>query len=205
MMLGLAPPAIAPDEPSLPMAEPEALLVSRAQRDSAAFAPLYDAYFDPIFRYCYHRLGSWEAAEDATSLIFTNALAALPRYRPDRRSGSFRSWLFVIAHNVVANDRRAAGHQPVLPLADAGDVLDAGPSPEEAALAVEASRSVHAVLRRLPPDQRRVLELRLAGLTDTEISRVLGRTSGAIRTAQYRAAIRLRTLLATERGEARDA
>jgi RNA polymerase sigma-70 factor, ECF subfamily len=204
-MLGLAPLAIAPDEPSLPMAEPEALLVARAQRDPAAFAPLYDAYVDPIFRYCYHRLGTWEAAEDATSLIFTNALAALPRYRPDRRSGSFRSWLFVIAHNVVANDRRAAGHQPVLPLADAGDVLDAGPSPEEAALRAEAARSVHAVLRRLPPDQRRVLELRLAGLTDTEISRVLGRTSGAIRTAQYRAAIRLRTLLATERGEARDA
>jgi DNA-directed RNA polymerase specialized sigma24 family protein len=50
-----------------------------------------------------------------------------------------------------------------------------------------------------------VLELRLAGLTDAEISRVLGRTHGAIRTTQYRAAIRLRTLLAEERGEGRDA
>jgi DNA-directed RNA polymerase specialized sigma24 family protein len=42
-------------------------------------------------------------------------------------------------------------------------------------------------------------------LTDAEISRVLGRTHGAIRTTQYRAAIRLRTLLAGERGEGRDA
>jgi RNA polymerase sigma-70 factor, ECF subfamily len=204
-MLGLAPPAIAPDGSPLTMVEPEALLVARAQRDPAAFAPLYDAYFDPIYRYCYHRLGSWEAAEDAASLVFTNALSALSRYRADSRSGSFRSWLFVIAHNVVANHRRAAVLRSVLPLADAGAVLDAAPSPEAAALSAEASRTVHALLGQLPPDQRRVLELRLAGLTDAEISHVLGRTHGAIRTTQYRAAIRLRTLLAAERGEGRDA
>jgi RNA polymerase sigma factor (sigma-70 family) len=204
-MLGLAPPAIAPDGSPLPMVEPEALLVARAQCDPAAFAPLYDAYFDAVYRYCYHRLDSWEAAEDATSLVFTNALAALPRYQADSRAGSFRSWLFVIAHNVVANNRRAAVLRSVLPLADAGAVLDAAPTPEEAALRAEASRTVHALLGQLPPDQRRVLELRLAGLTDAEISRVLGRTHGAIRTTQYRAAIRLRTLLAGERGEGRDA
>ena len=204
-MLGLSPPAIATDASSPPTAVTDALLVARAQRDPAAFAPLYEAYFDPVYCYCYHRLGSWEAAEDAASLVFTNALAALSRYRVDGRSGSFRSWLFVIAHNVVANRHRAASPRPVLPLTDADDVPDAAPSPEEAALAAEASRSVHAVLGQLPPEQRRVLELRLAGLTDTEISRVLGRTHGAIRTTQYRAVIRLRALLATERGEAQDA
>jgi RNA polymerase sigma-70 factor (ECF subfamily) len=204
-MLDLAQPAVAPDEPPASVTEAEVLLVARAQRDPAAFAPLYDAYFSAVYRYCFHRLGNWEAAEDAASLVFTNALAALPRYRTDHRSGSFRSWLFVIAHNVVANHRRAASQHPVQPLADAGDLVDAAPSPEEVALAAEASRVVQAVLQQLPLDQRRVLELRLAGLTGAEISHVLGRTRGAIRTAQYRAATRLRALLAAEREEARDA
>ena len=203
-MPGSAPPAAADASPP-PVAAADELLVARAQRDPAAFAPLYEAYFDPVYRYCYHRLGNWDAAEDAASTVFANALAALPRYRIDGRSGSFRSWLFVIAHNVVANRHRAAGPRPAVPLAAAGDVPDAAPSPEEAALAAEASRSMQAMLGQLPPEQRRVLELRLAGLTDLEIGRVLGRTRGAIRTAQYRAVLRLRGLLGPARGEERDA
>ena len=80
-MLDRPPLAIAHDAPPPGILMTDALLVARAQRDPAAFSPLYEAYFDPVYRYCYHRLGSWEAAEDATSVIFTNALAALPRYR----------------------------------------------------------------------------------------------------------------------------
>lgn len=201
----LSPPTIATDIPSPSPVMADVHLVARAQRDPAAFAPLYEAYFDAIYRYCFHRLGTWDAAEDAASLVFTNALAALSRYRIDGRAGSFRSWLFVIAHNVVANRHRATSPRPVVPLAAAGDLAAAGPSPEEAALAAEASRSVLALLARLPAPQRRVVELRLAGLTDAEIGQVLGRTRGAIRTTQYRAVIRLRALLESERGEARNA
>lgn len=204
-MLELSSPAIASDEPAPPVTVTDALLVARAQRDPAAFAPLYEAYFDAVYRYCYHRLGSWEAAEDAASIVFTNALAALPRYRSGSPSGSFRSWLFVIAHNVVANMHRNGAVRLVTPLAEADEVADGAPSPEEAAVAAETCRSVRALLHHLPPDQRRVLELRLAGLTDLEIGRVLGRTRGAVRTAQYRAVLRLRELLTPQREEARDA
>ena len=45
-----------------------------------------------------------------------------------------------------------------------------------------------------------MLELRLAGLTDAEIARVLGRSHGAIRSIQFRAVARLRTLLGAEAG-----
>ena len=47
----------------------------------------------------------------------------------------------------------------------------------------------------LPPEQARPLELRLAGLNDAEIARVLGRSHGAVRVAQHRALRRLRALL----------
>ncbi|MDR5956868.1 sigma factor, partial [Escherichia coli] len=84
----------------------EAGLIANAQGDLAAFEPLYRHYALPIFHYCHRLLGSRESAEDATSVVFANALAALPRYRPDE-GGTFRSWLFVIAHNVVTNSARA--------------------------------------------------------------------------------------------------
>jgi hypothetical protein len=49
---------------------------------------------------------------------------------------------------------------------------------------------------QLPADSRQLLELRLAGLTDTEIATVLGKSHGAVRTAQHRTVVRLRELRA---------
>lgn len=82
-----------------PTGPSDSVLVAAAQADRQAFAPLYDRYLDPVYRYCLRRLGSREAAEDATGQVFAKALAALPGYR-DR---SFRGWLFTIAHNVVGD------------------------------------------------------------------------------------------------------
>lgn len=161
-------------------------IVGRARLDPRAFAPLYDRYLDPIYRYCYRRLGNREAAEDATSAIFARALAALPNYR----DGSFRAWLFVIAHNIVIDTHRR--RRPEQPLADAFEPVDRDPTPEEAALASDARQSVRALLGVLPADQRRVLELRLAGLTGAEIARVLNRSVAAVKMLQLRAMTRLR-------------
>ena len=74
-------------------------LVALAQGgEREAFAALYDRYLPRVHGYCYRMLGTREAAEDANTEIFMRALAALPAYR----AGEFRSWLFAIAHNVVA-------------------------------------------------------------------------------------------------------
>ena len=63
----------------------DVVLVARAQRDRRAFASLFDRYWDPIFRFCYYRVGDWQEAEDAASQVFTNALAGLARFRPEER------------------------------------------------------------------------------------------------------------------------
>ena len=180
--------------------EDDAVLVARAKADPASFAPLYRRYVTAVYRYCYHRLGSAEAAEDATSDVFLKALAALPRRRDDQ---SFRSWLFAIAHNVVADSYRA--RRPSEPLDPTAELVDAAPTPEDLALAAEGDRAVRTLLTRLAPDQARVLELRLAGLTGPEVARALGRTHAAVKIAQVRGYARLRKLLgAASRSEARD-
>jgi DNA-directed RNA polymerase specialized sigma24 family protein len=65
-------------------------LAALARRDPEAFGLLYDRYVDPVFAYCWRRLGKREDAEDATQQVFAKALSAIPRYR----EASFRSWLF---------------------------------------------------------------------------------------------------------------
>jgi RNA polymerase sigma-70 factor (ECF subfamily) len=180
-------------------AEGDAVLVARARADRGAFGPLYDRYADRVYRYCLRRLGTREAAEDATSLTFAKALAGLPGFR----GGSFAAWLFAIAHNVCAN---AARRRPDLPLEAAGDPPDAAPdaAPEARALESEASRELRALLDVLPADQRRVVELRLAGLTGAEVAAAMGRSLAAVKMLQVRALARLRAAHAAERaGEPR--
>lgn len=188
MALRTRPPAVArPAAP--PDTDGEPALVARAKRDREAFAELYRRYVDRVYRYCYHRLGSREEAEDATSAVFLRALAALPTCRDD----AFRGWLFAIAHNVVTDRYRS--RRPAVALAKAGELIDWRLGPEDLALAADDARAVRALLAQLTADQRRVLELRLAGLTDAEIGAVLGRGRGAVRATQFRAVSRLRALL----------
>lgn len=168
----------------------ESALILRAQQDLSAFAPLYHHYVDAIYHYCARRLGDAEASADMTSLIFSRALVALPTYRG---GGSFRSWLFAIAHNAVIDGQRAARARP--PLAIEANQVDPAPTPEEVVLDQDEAREVRAVLRHLPHDQRHVVELRLAGLTNAEMATILNRSVPAIKMLQGRALARLRVLL----------
>jgi RNA polymerase sigma-70 factor (ECF subfamily) len=172
-------------------------LVAVAQADPLAFDRLFARYDAPILNYCYYRLGSWEEAEDAAQEIFTNAYAGLPRFR-DRdggQTGTFRSWLFTIAHHEVVNRKRGHARHPNALLEAANAVPDPGPTPEELAVAADHQGRVLALVSRLSVDQRQVLELRVVGLTDVEIGAVLGRSAGAVRAVQARGVARLRDLL----------
>jgi RNA polymerase sigma-70 factor (ECF subfamily) len=57
------------------------------------------------------------------------------------------------------------------------------------------------MLQLLPNDQRRILELRLAGLTSVEIGQVLGKSAGAVKVAQSRSIARLRKAFGGQQSE----
>ena len=162
--------------------------------DRHTFAALYQDYFDPIYRYCYVRLGSRERAEDAAHQVFVRALEAFDRYQ---ERGQTREWLFVIAHNVVANEiaRRTA---PPLALDD--DIPDAATSPERLALDAAERRALREAVARLPTDMRRAIELRIAGCTGREVATEMGRSIDAVKMLQSRAIARLRTDLGDGEG-----
>lgn len=176
----------------------DSAIVVRAQRDPAAFSELYCRYADPVYRYCHRRLGDSEAARDAASRVFAQALAALARCQPR----SFRSWLFAIAHHVIVDDFRARA-RATGPLSAALNIPDEAANPESRLLAAETAASVHELLRRLPEDQRQVIELRLAGLSGAEIAHVVGRSLAAVKSSQFRGYGRLRALLGDDDADGR--
>lgn len=62
-------------------------------------------------------------------------------------------------------------------------------------MAADEHRELAAAIAKLAPDQRKVIELRLAGLTGPEIARMLGRSHAAVKMLQLRAVERLRDYL----------
>lgn len=169
------------------------VLVGRALIDPADFRLLFDRYWDAVYRYCLYRLDHAEDAEDAASHIFLKIYRELPHF--SSLLGSFRSWLFSITHNEVANWRRHRARHPVGSLDLAESVADSAPDPEERAIHSIEMAEVREVLARLSEQSRRVVELRLAGLQDTEIAVVLGTSHAAVRKAQSRAISQLRVAM----------
>ena len=165
-------------------------LVAAAQLALPAFEHLYRRYVNDVYRFCLHRLGSEADAADATSAVFTRALTNIRTCR----ANSFRPWLFAIARNVVTDHFRAA--RPVTTLDESLDVADAAIGPEEHAIAEDERRRLASLLTRLTDEQRSIIELRLAGMSASEIAHILGKSRNAIDQMQFRAVSRLRALLA---------
>ena len=175
-------------------------LVALAQAgDREAFAALYDRYLPRVYGYCYRLLGDREEAEDANTDVFMRALAALPAFR----AGSFRSWLFAIAHNVAKDELRR--RKPTAPLEAAREIADPGQSPEEIAATALDRLTVLSLLPLLSDDQRQVVALRLSGLTAVEIGEAMGKPRNAIDGIHHRALLRLRSLVATSGAAATNA
>ncbi len=173
--------------------DPDLADVLAAQADRAAFGTLYRRYLDRVYGYAFYLLGDHHDAEDATERTFLAALSAIGSFRDT--GATFRSWLFRIAHNQVANARRSRGRRPTSPL-DGEDRPSGLPDPAATVGAADQSRELRRALDSLPPDRRQVVVLRFVdGLTAREIGAVLGRSEGAVRVLQHRALRELASML----------
>ena len=174
----MAPPGDSPDRP----AEEERLIRAAQKGDRPAFAALVESYWDRLYRWLYHLGRDRHAAEDLAQETFLKAFAGLHRFRAGT---NFAAWLFRIAHNNFANQRRAAARRPeALPDDVAAD--DAGPAEE--AESREAVEGVACALSRLPPEYRAALLLRAEqGLSFREIAGVLELTEETARWRVFKA------------------
>jgi RNA polymerase sigma-70 factor (ECF subfamily) len=168
-------------------------LVEAARRDPERFDALYRRYLAQVYSYAYYELGDHHEAEDATERTFLAALSNLDRFEERARpadgdaASTFRVWLFRIARNVVANQRRQKRRRPTLPLKAAAVVPDPLDVERGAALRDEAAEAWRAV-GRLPADRRRAIVLRFVEeMSTAEIAGILGRSEGAVRVLIHRA------------------
>ncbi len=158
-------------------------------------ARLYRELFPAIFGFIRFRVGNVQVAEDLTALVFERALAKLSSVREADR---VRAWLFTVARNAVADERRRRKPTADLEVAEALDHLWIE-SPESQALQRDEWRRLMTYLSDLDDRERELIGLRfVAGLTHREIGDLLDLTDANVAQIVHRAVVKLRRRFTSE-------
>lgn len=164
-------------------------LSSARHGKQAAFTAIYESLAGSVAGYARGR-----GVDDTDELVNDVFLAAFRNLDTFSGDGSrFRSWLFGIAWNKIADWHRARGRRPVTVELDLGSLeeLISTDSPDL------AGPGTLRLLARLTDDQRDVLLLRIvADLSLAETAEALGKPLGAVKALQHRALAALARIVA---------
>lgn len=169
-----------------------AAVIANAQAGQhAAMQQLYERYAHAIYRFCYHRLGEIETAQDAMHDVFVQMWRSITTIEY-RGEPAFMSWMYTIANNTVINLFRKRKHVQHVPL----DEAESRASSSDHARTIIDRLELRDAIAQLTADQQQVIALKFFnGLSNGEIAEILGRNEGAIKALQHRALARLAQIL----------
>ena len=150
----------------------------------------------------YLRLQGAREVDDLTSEVFLAMFRNIGTF--SGTEANFRSWVFVIAHRRLQDERRRRFRRPPPETVDqrnfvSGPDTRPEPDPADEALRTISTDRVRELCGRLAADQRDVVLLRILGdLTVDQVAEVLGKSPGAVKQLQRRAFEALRRLIDRE-------
>ena len=175
------------------MTSDENLMLEFQRGSREAFTELFQRYREPIYGFFRRRLNHAARAEELAQETFVAVLRGVARYEP---RAAFRSYLYGIALNLLAAERRKAGRE----FHRAGDAVEASDPP--AANDPDAALWVRRAVEQLDADEREVLLLReYEQLSYEEIAGVLRIPVNTVRSRLFRARMALKESLVPQRGE----
>lgn len=153
--------------------------------DPHAWSQIYRWLAGPVRGYLAGRGGT--DLDDLLGEVFVQLSRGIHTFEGD--VVQFRSWVFIVAHNRVLDERRRQRRDrcEARPVEDLEDIAHQGDA-ELDALARMGEDRIRALLAPLTNDQRSVLLLRfVADLSIDETAAVLGKPAGSVKSLQLRA------------------
>lgn len=155
-------------------ASDDVLMLAWTGGDARAFEQLYARHRLPLYRHLLRQVREPALADELFQDVWQRVITARAGWRPD---APFRTWLFRIAHNRLADYWRAQKHRPPAPAdseARTAGVADPA-TPERELSQFEQRRRLQLAIQALPPEQREVVMLRLEQeLSLDEIGEITG-------------------------------
>ena len=177
----------------------EKKIIEEAKKNSEVFGLLYDKYYRSIFNYTLKRTANIELAKDLTSQTFFKALTKLGTFR--WQNVPFSSWLYRIAGNEITNHFRRNKYKVVSLEKIPTLVSSANPLTEIIKAEKELKKhkdflKVREKLSELPFKYQEVITLRFFEKKKIkEISEILGKREGTIKSLIHRGLSRLKTFI----------
>ena len=169
-------------------------LVLRARTQADALGRLYELYYEPIFRFCVHRLFVREIAEDVTSTVFLEVARGIRSFEGTAEQ-DFRNWLYTIAANQANAHIRKTSRRRRL-LAEAAQSMRASRSAEDTS--EPDWPRLYAAILKLKPQHQTIVTLRFfENLQYEQIAQILDVKEATLRVTLHRILGKLRKHLLT--------
>jgi RNA polymerase sigma-70 factor, ECF subfamily len=167
------------------------VLQKARQLDERALATLVRECFPFVFRYLYYRSITREDAEDLTSEVFVRVVNSIKSQK-----GYFPAWLIRIAKNLLTDYYRKRGKSRETCLEEIQEPFSDSDKNRKDTLHPD---DIRRMLDRLTEDQKEVIVLKfIEGNSNEEIAKIMSKSTGAIKTLQFRALSALRVILKKE-------
>ena len=163
--------------------------IQAAQQNPARFRPLYERYYEPIFRFVFRRTTDSDLSADLCSQVFLKALQRLGAYQ--FRGVPFSAWLFRIASNEVAQHFRQNSQKRTVSVEE--NTLSEVADEMELESDLWQVEDLVSALDTLKPDELTLIELRFFEQRPfKEVAGILAITESNAKVKTYRILERLR-------------
>ncbi|QJR80203.1 sigma-70 family RNA polymerase sigma factor [Alteromonas pelagimontana] len=172
----------------------EKLIEQALSGNKKAWLALIKRYEKSIYHYGIRMTGNSHDAADLMQDIFISVFRSLGNYR---KEGSFKSWLFRVAHYRCIEFYRRK--RPEQGMDDVPEPVCENNGPEADVLSDRASASLIRAMQKLPLTQKAIVELKFFGqFTFDEIAQQLGLSANTVKSRLYSALSKLKLDLEVE-------
>ncbi len=171
----------------------EELVTNLHQKDTSAFAYLYDNYSPALFGIIFKMLENKELAEDVLQEAFIKIWNSFSSY--DHKKGRLFTWMLNIARNLTIDTMRSKGYKKQAKIRSTENAVDNLSQNPDIAESYDAL-GVRKHLTLLKNDQKEIIDLAyFGGFTQDEISKQLEIPLGTVKTRMRTAIMHLRKIL----------
>jgi RNA polymerase sigma-70 factor (ECF subfamily) len=167
-------------------------IIESAKATPENFAPIYEKYYEAIFRFVNKRIDEREDALDITAQVFLKALSSLNKF--NYQGVPFSSWLYRIAHNelvtfIKKNEEKRCVNIDSVAVFEIADDMDANVREQKYEKLIET-------VSNLPEEDLQLIEMRFfEKRAFKEIAEILDITENNAKVRTYRVIDKLKELM----------